>query len=76
MKLLRARQKKNDKMKAKNMKKDIKKLDAQIDGIKAGIDSKKAQAYAEQASGALVEGDIAQRMDRVTGAVANMFSGF
>ena len=46
MKLLRARQKKNNKQKQKTMQKDMDKLEQEIETIKYSVDAKKADAYA------------------------------
>lgn len=76
MKLLRARQKKNNKSKTKGLQKEVDKLIEQIETVKKVVDEKKAQAYAEDNASGLVRGEIDKRIDRVTNALDKMFNGF
>lgn len=76
IKLLRARQKKNNKTKSKALQKEVDKLIEQIETFKKVLDLKKAQAYAEENATGLVDGVIEKRIDRITKALDKMFNGF
>lgn len=76
MKLLRARQKKNNKAKERGMRKEIDKIYSDIDDIKKEVESKKAEVYAEEAASGLMDEDLNKRKDRISNAVGTMFTGF
>lgn len=69
MKLLRARQKKNNKNKVKALQKEQEKIYEQIESIKKVVDDRRAQAYSENIVSDLVDDGVKKKTERIANAV-------
>lgn len=69
MKLLRARQKKNNKNKVKALQKEQEKIYEQIESIKKVVDDRRAQAYSENIVSDLVDEGVKKKTERIANAV-------